>query len=181
MLTSLNRARSMMSGVDDSVPDFELEMSLEAASAAIERFCNRELAQQTHKQRIDGSGTKFLRLRNFPIHSVAEVKVCGKELMESDYVIESGNGILFLEFGWPDGDRNVEVEYLAGYIMPSDAEGAPEPTLPRNYELACILYAQTLLHQTPGVTSERVGDISVTYETAAAGDLPAAVAALIRL
>ncbi|WP_245625158.1 hypothetical protein [Paenibacillus stellifer] len=170
-----------MSGVDESTPDFVLESALEAASIAIERVCGRKFAQQTHKQCLNGSGTRLLRLRNFPVHSVAGVKVCGKDLAETDYVIEPDNGMLFKASFWPSGERNIEVEYLAGYILPSDADGAPAPTLPRNYELACILYAQTLLQQTPGVASERVGDISVTYETATAGELPSAVAALIRL
>lgn len=78
------------------------------------------------------------------------------------------------------GTRNIKVEYTAGYVLPSDVAGAAESTLPRNYELACILFAQTLM-QTPGVTSERVGDISVTYASAASGVLPSAVAALIKL
>ncbi|RQW12127.1 hypothetical protein EH198_09180 [Paenibacillus rhizophilus] len=181
MLTTVKRAKKLLGIPEEDVSqDFSLEMALEAASAAIERECNREFGQKSHSQRINGSGTKFLRLRNFPIISVADVKICGDDISPDGFVIESDNGMLFKETIWPIGTRNIEVEYLAGYILPSDTEGAPAPTLPRNYEMACVLYAQTLL-QTPGVTSERVGDISVAYAAASAGELPPVVAALIRL
>jgi hypothetical protein len=181
MLTTVKRAKRAL-GLDESdiEQDFILEIALSAASQAIERECNREFELKTHRQRLDGSGTQFLRLRNFPIHSVSVVRHDRNSLADDAYEIEPENGMLFKPHCWPVGTRNIEVEYSAGYILPSDTEGAPEATLPRNYELACILYAQTLM-QTPGVTSERVGDISVTYAAAAAGSLPPAVAALIRL
>ncbi|MNX97688.1 hypothetical protein D3C86_1300640 [compost metagenome] len=87
--------------------------------------------------------------------------------------------MLFRRSGWPCGARIIEVEYSAGYILPSDQEGAAASTLPENYSLACILYAQMLM-RTPGVQSERVGDISVAYKDDG-GDLPAAVKSLISL
>ncbi|MEY9097091.1 hypothetical protein ABH899_005786, partial [Paenibacillus sp. RC84] len=94
------------------------------------------------------------------------------------FTIESENGMLFRRSGWPCGTRTVEVEYLAGYILPSDEPGAEKATLPENYELACILYAQMLM-RSPGVTSERVGDISVTYESGEG--MPQTIKDLIRL
>lgn len=182
MLTTVKRAKKLLGiAEDDTSRDFYLEMALEAASKAIERECNRELGQGQHFQLINGSGIQSLRLRNFPILSVLDLKVNGTSVNPDDYKIEYETGMLFREVCWPCGTRNIDVEYTAGYILPSDAEDAPESTLPRNYEMACVLYAQTLLQQTPGVTSERVGDISVTYETATSGNLPAAVLALIRL
>lgn len=181
MLTTLKRAKAALGIAEwDTEQDVALELALIAAGEAIERECNRTFELKTHRQRLDGPGTQFLRLRNFPIHSVSEVKEDGKVLAASTYEIESENGMLFKRFCWPCGARNIEVEYSAGYVLPSDTAGAPEATLPRKYELACILFAQTLL-QTPGVTSERVGDISVSYAAAASGELPGAVAALIRL
>lgn len=181
MLTTVKRAKKAL-GIDesDTEQDFSLDLALAAASNAIERECNREFELKTYKQRLDGSGTQFLRLRNFPIQTVSGVKEGEKVIAESVYEIESENGMLFKRYCWPCGTRNIEVEYTAGYVLPSDTAGSAEATLPRNYELACILLAQTLM-QTPGVTSERVGDISVTYASAVSGVLPAAVAALIRL
>ncbi|ETT61253.1 hypothetical protein BSK66_31560 [Paenibacillus odorifer] len=181
MLTTVKRAKVALGIAEtDTEQDFSLELALTAAGEAIERECNRVFELKTHRQRLDGPGTPFLRLRNFPIHTVSEVKEGSAVLTESAYEIESENGMLFKRDCWPCGTRNIEVEYTAGYVLPSDTAGAPEATLPRKYELACILFAETLM-QTPGVTSERVGDISVSYAATATGTLPAAVAALIQL
>lgn len=106
------------------------------------------------------------------------LRVEGKPQDPDSFVIEPENGMLFRRTGWPCGARLVEVEYLAGYILPSDEAGAPPATLPENIELACIMFAQILL-RSPGVKSERVGDISVTYDESKG--LPDVVKALIQL
>ncbi|KAF6618266.1 hypothetical protein HFE03_03455 [Paenibacillus sp. EKM102P] len=180
MLTTLQRAKSYLSiPLDDTSQDFTLLTALGAASEWIERECNRSFEYKTYRQTLDGPGTKFLRLRNFPIHSVSLLHVDGVDKLGESFTIESENGMLFRRSGWPFGARLIEVEYLAGYILPSDAEDAPAPTLPCKYEWACVLLAQTLMRE-QGVTSERVGDISVTYKDEGRS-LPGAVKALIQL
>ncbi|WP_244908266.1 hypothetical protein [Paenibacillus campinasensis] len=179
MLASLKKAKRFF-GVpeDDTSQDLEIITVLKAASAAIERETNRSYAYKPYRQTLDGSGTQFLRLRNYPVHEVFMLRVEGKQQDPDSFVIEPENGMLFRRTGWPCGARLVEVEYLAGYILPSDEAGAPPATLPENIELACIMFAQILL-RSPGVKSERVGDISVTYDESKG--LPDVVKALIQL
>lgn len=180
MLTTLQRAKSYLSiPLDDTSQDFTLLTALGAASEWIERECNRSFEYKTYRQTLDGPGTKFLRLRNFPVHSVSLLNLNGKDRLSDPFTVESENGMLFKRSGWPCGERIIEVEYLAGYILPSDAEDEPAPTLPQKYEWACVLLAQTLMRE-QGVTSERVGDISVTYKDEGRS-LPGAVKALIQL
>lgn len=179
MLASLNKTKPFLGvDLDDTSQDLEIILALKAASAAIERETNRSYEHKPYRQTLDGSGTQFLRLRNFPVHSVSMLKVEGKEQDSGSFVIESENGMLFRRSGWPCGSRLIDVEYLAGYILPSDEAGAPEATLPENIQLACIMFAQMLL-RSPGVKSERVGDISVTYDDSKG--LPDVVKALIQL
>ncbi|QCT03295.1 hypothetical protein E6C60_2583 [Paenibacillus algicola] len=178
MLATLNKAKAFM-GVseEDDSQDLTILSALAAASAAIERECNRSFEHKLYRQTLDGSGTQFLRLRNYPVESVSLLKVDGKEEDADSFTIEPENGMLFRRSGWPQGARLVEVEYLAGYTLPSDETGAEPATLPENIQLACIMLAQILL-RSPGVKSERVGDISVTYDEAG---LPAVVKSLLRL
>lgn len=179
MLATLKTAKQYMSIPEDDISqDLVILTALQAASATIERETNRSFKQKSYLQTLDGSGTQFLRLRNYPVHSVSRLDVCGADWMERKFNIESDNGMLFYRSGWPCGARLVEVEYLAGYILPSDEPGAPAATLPKNYELACILYAQMLMRE-QGVTSERVGDISVTYKDEGRA-LPGVIKALIQ-
>ncbi|MDQ0169176.1 phage head-tail connector protein [Paenibacillus tundrae] len=180
MLSTLQRAKGMMSiPLDDTSQDLYLLSALAAASEWIERECNRSFEYKTYQQTLDGSGTQFLRLRNFPIHAVSELSIHDKDQPTDSFKIESEHGMLFKRSGWPCGARLIDVEYLAGYILPSDEIDAPASTLPQKYELACVLLAQTLMRE-QGVTSERVGNISVTYKDEGRG-LPGAVKALIQL
>lgn len=180
MLTTLRRAKGMLSiPLDDISQDFTLLTALGAASEWIERECNRSFEYKTYQQTLDGPGTQFLRLRNFPIHSVSKLSIHDKEQQTDSFKIESENGMLFKRSGWPCESRIIDVEYLAGYILPSDETGAPASTLPQKYELACVLLAQTLMRE-QGITSEKVGNISVTYKDEGRS-LPGAVKALIQL
>jgi len=178
MLATLNAAKRYMGIAEDNHSmDLDIVGALQAATAVIERETKRSFEKKVYRQVIDGSGTQHIQLRNYPIHEVTKLLVCDKSIDSNSYTIESEYGMLFKRSGWPCGARLIEVEYLAGYVLPSDEQGAEPSTLPKNIELACALFAQILLRN-PGVKSERVGDISVTYED---GELPAAVKSLIRL
>lgn len=86
---------------------------------------------------------------------------------------------MYREAGWPTGDHNIQVNYIGGYVLPGDATTDEPRTLPEPLELACLLFAQLLLRD-PGIRSERVGNINVTYaDTDADGRLPSAVESLI--
>ncbi|ELK38861.1 hypothetical protein D478_27507 [Brevibacillus agri BAB-2500] len=95
----------------------------------------------------------------------------------TDYEAASEKGVLFRKDGWCAADRQITLTYTAGYVLPGDATPENPQTLPESLELACILLCQTLMRQ-PGVTSERVGDIAVTYATESDG-LPGAVKSLV--
>lgn len=178
MLTTLKKAKTFMSiPEDDNTEDLSILTALKAASLAIERECNRSFGLATYRQTLDGSGTKFLRLRNFPIRSVSSLVISGEEQELDSFTIEPENGMLFRRSGWPCGTRTIEVEYSAGYVLPDGEAGAETATLPENIELACIMYAQMLL-RAPGVKSERVGDLSVTYQD---NGMPDVIQSLIRL
>lgn len=180
MLATLNQAKGML-GIDsdDTSQDADITIALKAASAAIEKATNRSYGYKTYNQTIDGPGMQFLRLRNFPVHDVIHITVDNEPIPKEQFRIESENGMLFKRSGWPCGVRNVDVEYLAGYALPGDENSPEAPKLPENYTLACIMYAQILLRN-PDVSSERVGDISVSYRDNISG-LPPVVKALIEL
>ncbi|MFD1886823.1 phage head-tail connector protein [Paenibacillus wenxiniae] len=179
MLIPLSRAKPLLGISMDSDPsdDLLLISALQAASTAIQNFLKRDLEYGTYKQTLDAPDTPFLRLKNYPIHAVNSLEHRSMTVAAESYDIETDNGMLFRRDGWGCGERVIKVEYVAGYILPSDIPGVPESTLPANIEYACALLAQTLMRQ-PGVTAERVGDLSVNYKDDG-GDLPGVVKALL--
>ncbi|ALA41358.1 hypothetical protein ABE82_07430 [Paenibacillus peoriae] len=161
MLTTIAKVKGQLGiPIEDTSEDNNLNMYIMAASQAIESFCRRSFKKQTYTEVLDGSGSSFLVLRNFPVFS-------GVATMDKDqFAVEANeDGILFLPKGWNTGQRSITVRYEAGYVLPGDDSADNPRTLPEAVEVACIFVVQGML-QNPtaiGVKSERVGDVSVTY------------------
>lgn len=172
MLTTLERAKTMLGvSLEDTGQDEQLLMLLGVASAAIEARCRRTFGRQVHVQEVDRTSGQYLFLRNYPVHSVTEVLEDEKEIKGFKVVKEKG---MLSRSVWPCG---LTVEYEAGYTLPGDETQDRPANLPKELEYACILFVQ-YAQRNPGVKSERVGDISVTYGDDGA-DIPAPIMALI--
>lgn len=177
MLTTLSRAKSMF-GIpdDDQSRDLELTLLISAASGAIENYCRRSFGlKQYQEEKYDGIKGNNLSLQQYPIREISSVAICNSLITDYEVIME--RGMLFRANGWIAGQRNIAVTYTAGYVLPDDATEENPSTLPEPLELACLLYAQMLQRQ-PGVTAERVGDLSVTYANDGIG-LPSPVKSLI--
>lgn len=168
MLTTLDRLKNTVKIA--FLEDDQLVFLIRAASADILRYLDRPLERQSLTETLNGSSSsKFLNLSLYPVQSVTSVQAWTEIIQDSVLVKESGR--LYRAKGWPAGVLNIVVSYDGGYVLPGE-EGAD---LPEDIELACILRVQELMRQ-PGVTSERVGDISVTYE---GGEMSSAVRSLL--
>jgi hypothetical protein len=179
MLTTLNNAKKLLGiPLEDDTEDGTLILWLAASSKAIEDYCDRTFGLQMYTGiKCDGVNGKYLLLPNYPIQSVSTILFRGDTEEMENYEIEAERGMLYRSCGWPCAERSITVTYTAGYILPSDDPEAPVSTLPESLEMACILFAQTL-QRMPGVSAERVGDISVSYANEDEG-LPFAVKSLI--
>ncbi|WP_339321379.1 phage gp6-like head-tail connector protein [Paenibacillus sp. FSL W8-0194] len=172
MLTTLDRLKGILGPQADVWGDDMLTLQIASASSTIENYCKRHFKKQRYSERVSGhSNSKYLNLRNYPIYSVE---------LPSDWDFEVlDDGRLFRAEGWPQGEHNIQVSYIGGYVLPGDATEEEPRTLPEPLELACLLLAQQGLRD-PSIRSERVGDISITYADAGEdGRLPGAVEALI--
>lgn len=170
MLTTIDKLKESLGiPVDDHNFNGTLLLRIAAASQAIETYCKRSFRKQQYTERVSGyRNSKYINLRNYPVHEIIECPL-------ADYMILE-EGRLYRSNGWPVGEHNLLIRYIGGYVLPGDATVDAPQTLPESLELACILYAQTMQRQ-PGVSSERVGDISVSY--ANEEGLSSAVEALI--
>lgn len=185
MLTTLARAKSLLSiPIEDTSQDEAISLFIEMASSIIETHCKRIFKKQSHTEKLSTVQEPYqvtqqpltkLVLRQYPVLSMESFSVLGESM--TDYELLSDSGILYRQSGWPRGEYIIEASYTAGYITPDIATTEQPVNLPKSLEMACILLIQTLM-RAPGVTSERVGDLAVTYQSD--GDnLPPAVKALI--
>jgi hypothetical protein len=115
-------------GLSDS-EQINVESLISVASAAADRFTNRNLAAATYTLLIDGSGSKKLLLPDWPINSVSAVYVNSDreytdESEVTDFVIYP-YGMLWRDVVWPEAPQAVKIECNLGFsIVPADLENA---------------------------------------------------------
>jgi len=119
-----------LSDVDDS--DHELFRKLiNQSSSFIEKETDRNLVAQDYdpdtdyeNARYDGTGKKKLHLRQYPINSVTTLVISGDTVTaatdtdyygSTGYVIYKSRGMLFYDYGFDVGIKNVRVTFNAGY------------------------------------------------------------------
>ncbi|WP_217597166.1 hypothetical protein [Cohnella sp. GbtcB17] len=179
-LDAFKRALLIPAAIVDQ--DEELSAVLSVASTRIEQEIGCELGYSQRVETLDGSGTKYQRLRSFPVHSVSGVKVGGADA--EGFEVAASAGMLYRSGGWASGDRNVVVTLTAGYLLPGatppdGVDPAPAP-LPTPIERAAIVLARMIYAGEWGKDSERLGNsYSVTYSKGRPGGLPPVVEALL--
>lgn len=128
-------------GISGSGDDALIANDILRADALIDSVLNRTIEQATFTEYYDGTGTKYLDLREGPISSVTSVSTitydtAGNEtataLNAGDYFVH-GDETSWLLPGWLEsngsvfctGQRNYKVVYVAGFAtVPSDIEAA---------------------------------------------------------
>jgi len=153
-LTTLAEAKTYLKlNVTDY--DSTIERLINAASEAIEKYCNRHFEKAIYTEWYKGHGRQLLLLNQFPIVSVTSVTIDGSAYTEgedNDFTIDSEAGMLFRAVGWPGNRyyggltqdpmarrRNIKVVYEAGYVLPKDVSPETPRTLPYDLEQACLL------------------------------------------
>lgn len=113
------RAGGIVTGADDLD---QLQWLCFVASDAVERDLGRVIMRRTVVETYDGSRGSIV-LRSTPVVSVTSVTESGTGLVSTDWLLDSGSGILYrgsststLWWGW--GRQNIVVTYVAGYVDP---------------------------------------------------------------
>jgi hypothetical protein len=198
-LTTMSAVKATL-GVSSIKFDAVLEQLIGAASSAIEEYVQHVYARQTYIETVNGSAHPMLMLTNVPIVSITSI-ICDSSPIEDYSIQDPDGGILYRAAGWimsawvgwgvsdqppqqGTGERIYTVTYEAGYITP----GLTDSNLPPHIEQACI---ETVVDwyrsskRDSQVKSKKVGDLSISYKSAAAGEissnerLPAGARALL--
>lgn len=151
-LTTLDALKTSL-GIDpeeeDAQRDATLVQLINAASAWLETQLGRKLGKSTYRQRYCGTGTQQLSLEQYPIVSVERITdtFTGETITDFDFNETGEIGVLFREDGWTYRGhigglaydyiaprKYLEVQYVAGYILPKDATEDHPATLPADLE-----------------------------------------------
>ena len=167
----------------DADRDTILQLMLDAATLAIDNFCNttfatvNTVASEVH----DGDGSRYLQLRFRPITTVTTVTMEDSAVSSDDYEVQAREGFLVFpetnEYNprtritgnrWLQGDQNIDVAYEYGTA-----------SVPKPIELACLRLASLWYRQQSGVKSERMGPRDLTWSDAEGGAMPVEVRGML--
>lgn len=141
-------------------------------SEAVEDYCGRMFELSTFTEDHDGSGTRILMLRQYPIDDIATVKRTKADaantvvtVVSAEYTINDESGILTMHpvnhvdsAIWVKGEQNYEIVYDAGY---SDDD------MPNGIVGACNIWIATVFqkakHNLFAVQSSSIGDETINY------------------
>ena len=163
-LTTLTKLKAHL-GVTGTDDDTLLKTLIDQASELVEQHCGREFAKKSRTEYHDGKGLSSLILKVRPIESITSIHddldrdFETADLVDADdYTFYPDSGIVTYEEGkFQDGNRNVQVIYVAGY-----------EDVPSDLELSCNMVAATIYNWAKqgreGIASENLGGASVTYE-----------------
>ncbi len=171
----------------DSQYDGLLERMINAASEAIEGYCQRHFERASYNEWYRGNGRQMLVLSQSPIIQVILVELNNGAI--TDYEVMADYGMLYRLALWPAygypaglvGDRvgssqNIRVVYEAGYILPKDEDLQASPpvvrTLPYDLEDACIDLVALKFNQRQEEAAGKVTRAQADYQTTYQQDIP---------
>jgi hypothetical protein len=144
-LCTLNEAKIYLMGTDslsDTSKDDLFTRLINAASAAIEKYCDNIFIQREITEVFDGEGQTKVILRYYPLVSVNTVKEDG--VVIDDYKAYSAGYIRF-KHGLSSADfQNIEITYVVGRgTHIKDAQGnITAVNIDEDLKQACLLLVQ---------------------------------------
>jgi len=166
---------------EDESNDGAISRLIAVATDAIQEYVGHILCRQTYRETVSGDDSPQLLLTATPIVSVSSI-IIDSDVVVDFIIADREAGILHRKVGWARSawvqwgvewsvvpatqERNVFVTYVAGYLLPGDANR----DLPARYEQACVdaVVAWVKRDQRGGadVVQRDVGDLTIKYAEA---------------
>jgi len=124
-LTTTANLRAWL-GLTTVSPEVEAQLNrvVEAVSAAVRSYLNRDVLATERTETYDGTGSDLLVLRQAPVLSVARVQLNGQDVPPSSFRITQ-TALVRTAGTWRHGWGNLVITYTAGYAtVPFDLEQA---------------------------------------------------------
>lgn len=148
-LVTLAEAKNHLDLDSTSAFDARVERYVNAASDAIESFCQRKFLLQTHIVRRDGRSSDRILLPEWPVLDVASVWDdpswdfdAGALIDPSEYTLEDAQTLVLRQRRFQRGNQSVKVVFRAGFRDPNG--GTEGPVLPAAISYACLIQAEYL-------------------------------------
>lgn len=160
-LVELSEIKTMLGiAEDDSAQDAVLNGLISAASELIEVYLRRKLQYGEHTDKVYQSGP-CIWLRAYPVETILSIR-CGETDISMLYSVDENNGLLRAHSEWPEGPNGYTITYRGGL-----------KSIPCAIRQACMMLVgqmhDALRSDGKIAASERIGDYSITYQSASQG------------
>lgn len=175
-------------GISDDSQDGMLSILARRCSAMIEDYVGYSFSRRTYRESHSVNNMQLLQLNHFPIQGVSFARIFGADVDFRLIPEYAETGLLYRGNGWSgnvytrgmnydvvSGEYDIEVEYTAGYYLPSDVgyvDGAPN-SLPYVIQSACMeAVAESYnvrMAGAEGIKSHSEGGISTTFADSDSG------------
>lgn len=158
-------------GITVATFDSTIDSIIIGASEAIRRYTGARFAGQEITELTEGRSSELLRLNDYPVLSVSEIKLDDVVVDEADYTGQRfDQGFVFQKDKWDDtrGEYLYAIRYIYGYNLPSfTSNPLSVPDLPPSIEEAAILTVKNFFlsrDRDSTIKKESVPDVySVTF------------------
>lgn len=143
---------------NDTSKDTLYELLIESCTEAAEKYLGRNIVARTITEEPhdkQGSKTKYLQVRQYPITSITTILEDGQTLDSAILKLDKYNGIIKKPTNWKGV---VLITYIAGLA-------ANTASVPKNIQLAIWQWVKEILslQENCNIKGETLGDYSVSY------------------
>ena len=167
-LVTLDQVNGFLSTTPDTALTYLLNFYINSASWLCNTRTKRLLKSRSLTEYYSGDNTNTILVNNYPITTITAVYIDSTRTFDSDTLIDSdnlvympdklANQLIYDNNIFTLGIRNIEVQYIAGYVV-----------IPYDLQQACLeIIAYFYLNTEEkrfGVESRNIGDGSVTIDT----------------
>jgi hypothetical protein len=142
--------------------DYVLQKNyIDSSEGIIKTYLGYSPALHNYHQLFDGTGTNELQLKAKPIQTIISVEINGQSIPISDFYFVKDSEFIYYNKTFPQGKRNIKVEYTAGWGTTIDDDEINSEYLPEIIKMTVLRIATLLQSESDsniGVTSKSFAD-----------------------
>jgi hypothetical protein len=171
-LTTVARTKTLL-GITSTTHDALLTQLINQVTGFIENYLSRSLLNQTYTQEeYDGTGTRSIVLKQFPVTAFSQLderedvdnEDDWDEISSTDFYWYADGRIKLVSGTFLERPQAYRATYTAGYLIDFASEDDSEShTLPQEIEYVCqkLVSAMFNIRKAEGFTDTRLGDSSL--------------------
>ncbi|MDR1926607.1 MAG: hypothetical protein LBQ13_02870 [Endomicrobium sp.] len=134
---------------------------IDAAENIVNNYLGYSPTLHAYNNILNGRGTHELQLRAKPIQDIVHLSIDGTSIPINEFYFTNDSEFLYYNNFFPDGTKNIQIEYTAGWGSVIDDDTVNGNSLPKIIKLTVLRIASLLQTESDsniGITSKSFAD-----------------------